>query len=1320
MILYLNALIITLDGGFMIRKTVLNAKFRVMIFMTVMFLMLSSLLYSTPLSQNGQLKVIGNQLSNECGQAVQLRGVSSHGLQWYGLASCMDYCCATESAIQYLANTAGIDIFRIAVYPDDDPTFGYISNPSGFTAQVNNLVQICEQNGIYALIDWHVMGESNPLVNLTYAQQFWSDMATAHKDRKNVIYEICNEPNYTNGDGSWTNIRTYANTIIPLIRAIDPDSVIIVGTPNWSQLGSDVVNNKLSYSNIMYTFHFYAATHDTSMLTPYINQLPIFVTEWGTTEASGAGGTNNTRADEFINIMAGNTGGPKISWCAWSWSEAPETSGMLNVGACTSENWTSLKPTGSYVMGKISSPADSFGTCSVPTPTPTSNGLTPIPTETIPATDLRLDSMTDGDDTSNICTYWYSYDDSNDCTDKDCVANPHGNSQIVPWSKDHWEDLGLPVQKFYMQQPGRNGAGDYAARITGVVTTTFLYGFTGLGLPLVEPEGPVNISTATGISFWCKSSQSRDFRLKINSPQAFGGKLDEDMYGYVFTAGTSWQKVTVDFSSLLFSQEGWGDKTVTKTMALSAVDTIQWQTEGQTGAPYNYDLWIDDVVLLNAPAALKTVAAGGCSPPTNTPTWDPLQPTFTKTPTPAYEMRVNCGGAQYTDGAGKIWQADKAFTTGSWGYEGGGGVADNSANGVAGTTDDTLYQFERWGSPFYRFTLPNGTYQVTLKFAEMYFTGTGSRIFDVLIEGVTVVDNLDIVAAVGAKTAHDVTVIVTVTDGRLDITSSATVDGALFNAISIMGYSSPVNTPTYTHTATYSRTFTRTYTRTATRTATSTATRTITRTSTPVITLTNTATNTLIATRTVTVTNTAVQTFTFTRTATQTVTRTQQPNTATNTVTRTLSATPTNSGTITTTITPTVTVTLTSTDSPTPTATTGAYLTAVINVSPDTVNTGDTITVIMQVENTGTGAASDVLPSGLVPSGTGSVTLVLAPSIAVTIPAGATASFTWIYTAASQGVVTLQASAGGIDSVGTWPVTSGVVTSNNLAIGVPLPTNTQTYTFTDTATNTPTFTHTFTATDTATDMPTQTYTNTPTDTTTDIPTETSTHTPSYTSTHTATDMPTGANTHTLTNTPAVTATHTDTATNTPTDIPAETFTHTSTYSATNTFTRTYTSTNTPTHTNTNAWTSTNTPVDTSTYTHTPTNTPENTATYTNTPENTFTPTPTLTPAGSKDLEIKDEFVFPNPYNPNLGLPFRIRASFTGGHSSVSIKVYTQSLRCVKEFTFAGSAWPGIRTMEVPAPVLLNLASGSYYFVITAEDKTGKKSASGISSLIILK
>ena len=1202
-------------------------------------------IFSSPLSVNGQLHVSGLQLVNECGSPVQLRGISSHGLQWYGLISCMDFCCISASALDYIANNIGADVFRIACYPAEN---GYMSNPSGFTQQVNNIVQMCEDRGIYAVIDWHILSDGNPNTNIIYARTFWESMALAHKDRRNVIYEICNEPNGV----SWSQVVTYANDIIPRIRAIDPDAVIVVGTPNWSQLGAEVVSNKLTFSNIMYAFHFYAATHDTSMLTNYIGQLPIFVTEWAATEASGAGGTNYTRADSYISIMGGaNTAGVKLSWCAWSWSEAPETSGMLNPGTCDAANWSSYKPTGSYVVGKVSNPADAFTPCAIATNTPTP---AIVPTEVVPATDLRLDNMADGNYVSNICSNWYSYDDSNDCTDKNCVANPHGNSQIVPWSKDHWQDLGLPVQNFFMSQPGRNGGSDFAARITGVVTTTFLYGFAGLGFPLVEPEGPVNISTATGLSFWCKSNQSRTFRLKINAPQAFAGRLDEDMYGYVFTATTSWQKVSIDFSSVLFSQEGWGNTLVTRAMALAKVDTIQWQTQGQTGAPYTFDLWVDDVVLINAPAALKTVAASGCVPPTNTPTWDPMIPTYTFTPTPAYEMRVNAGGtADYTDGAGKVWYTDKAFVAGSWGYEGGGGVAANPGVPVAGTTDDTLYQSERWGNPTYRFTVPNGSYQVTLRLAEMYFTATNMRIFDIVVEGTIAVDNLDLVAIAGAKTARDVTVIVNVTDGRLDITSSGTVDGALINAIAVLGYSPPANTPTRTATRANTNTFTRTATRTFTRT----------------ITLTNTPQSS--------VTNTPVNTSTFTRTATRTATTAATlTNTPTliNTDTRTSTALPTGTSTsvntATFTRTATNTITMTATGSNTP------YYSPTFTATPSSTRTPSftrtaTATFTVTLSNTASPTISQTW-TGTPPTSTHSPTITQTAVDTATPSVTVTSSATQADTATNTPVNT---------ATFTWtqsPVSTATYTATTGPSSTNTPVNTATYTQTTGPSPTDTPVNTVTYTQTTGPSPTDTPVNTVTYTTTTGPS--STNTPVNTATYTTTAGPSSTQTpaNTATSNPTMAPSATDTPANTHTAIPTATYTHTNTY----------------TQTPTASYTPTNVPAD--------------------------TPTQTPVPVDAENFEITDTLIYPNPYNPELGMNLTISTEFSRKHGNVKVRFYTPALRCIRTYDFPASPWAGKRALNIPASGLEGLANGCYYYVITAEDEEGKKAKSKIPSLIILK
>ena len=137
---------------------------------------------------------------------------------------------------------------------------------------------------------------------------------------------------------------------------------------------------------------------------------------------------------------------------------------------------------------------------------------------------------------------------------------------------------------------------------------------------------------------------------------------------------------------------------------------------------------------------------------------------------------------------------------------------------IANTVDDTLYQSERYWNASgggYRFDVPNGQYQVDLKFAEIYQTAAGRRVFDVVIEGVTVVSNLDIFARVGKNVALDLSYATTVSDGRLDVTFTMKTDTPKVNAIHVMPLG-PQNTATPTATPTMTPTRTTTPTRTAT------------------------------------------------------------------------------------------------------------------------------------------------------------------------------------------------------------------------------------------------------------------------------------------------------------------------------------------------------------------------------------------------------------------------------------------------------------------------------------------------------------------------
>jgi hypothetical protein len=303
----------------------------------------------SPVAINGKLKVVGTNLTNECGVPVQLRGMSSHGLQWYGG-------CVNSSSLDALTNTWGIDIFRLAMYVDEG---GYLTNPSGWKSQIDGYVDLCAARGIYCIIDWHILTPGDPNAHTTESLDFWSYMATKHGSKKHVLYEICNEPNGV----SWGTVKNYATQVVGKIRAIDPSTIIIIGTPSYSQDVDVASFDKVVGTNLMYTLHFYSASHFQSFRdkanTAISNGAAIFVTEWGTSQASGTGTINLTEADNWMSWMITN----KISWCNWSFSDNSGTSSALNGGSCGSSGWNSLTQSGTYVKGKLTGTPHSFPPC---------------------------------------------------------------------------------------------------------------------------------------------------------------------------------------------------------------------------------------------------------------------------------------------------------------------------------------------------------------------------------------------------------------------------------------------------------------------------------------------------------------------------------------------------------------------------------------------------------------------------------------------------------------------------------------------------------------------------------------------------------------------------------------------------------------------------------------------------------------------------------------------------------------------------------------------------------------------------------------------
>lgn len=271
----------------------------------------------SPVFNHGKLRVNGLNLLDEKGAFIQLKGISSHGIQWYGEF-------VNEPNIDYLIKDFGINVFRVSMYTAEE---GYLTNES-LKEKVVNAVNICERLGIYVIIDWHMLLDNNPNMYIKESEEFFNEMSTLFAKKKHVLYEICNEPN--GDDVTWEkDIKPYANTIIPVIRKNDPKSIILVGNSTWSSDVHIAAKDPLDFPNIMYTFHFYAGSHGKEYMEKVIKAqklgAPVFVSEWGVTKASGDEGVFEKESTEWINFLDKNG----ISHINWSLSNKSEDCALL-------------------------------------------------------------------------------------------------------------------------------------------------------------------------------------------------------------------------------------------------------------------------------------------------------------------------------------------------------------------------------------------------------------------------------------------------------------------------------------------------------------------------------------------------------------------------------------------------------------------------------------------------------------------------------------------------------------------------------------------------------------------------------------------------------------------------------------------------------------------------------------------------------------------------------------------------------------------------------------------------------------------------------
>ncbi|CAA9333236.1 MAG: GH5_2 / GH5 / CBM13 / GH5_35 [uncultured Cytophagales bacterium] len=292
----------------------------------------------TVVDQYGQLRVLGNRIVDKNGNPVQLRGMSLYWSQWIGKFYNAD-------AVRWLRDDWRCTVVRAAMAVDNG---GYATNP----AEKNKVIAVVDAAislGIYVIIDFHVHEAQNYQAQ---ARTFFAEMAQRYGNRPNVIYEIWNEPL----DVSWAGvIKPYHQSIVSTIRQYDPDNIIVCGTRFYSQEVEEAALNPVTGSNIAYTLHYYAATHKQWLRDAAQRALnrgvALFVTEYGTTEASGNGFVDEAETRAWWAFLDQN----KVSHANWSVADISESSAALQPGASAYGGWTSsqIKPSGQLVRNEL-------------------------------------------------------------------------------------------------------------------------------------------------------------------------------------------------------------------------------------------------------------------------------------------------------------------------------------------------------------------------------------------------------------------------------------------------------------------------------------------------------------------------------------------------------------------------------------------------------------------------------------------------------------------------------------------------------------------------------------------------------------------------------------------------------------------------------------------------------------------------------------------------------------------------------------------------------------------------------------------------------
>jgi endoglucanase len=288
---------------------------------------------------HGQLSVKGTQLVDKNQTPIVLRGVS---FGWHSMWPRF----YNEKAVAWLKKDFDCTIVRAAMGIEIGE-HSYNKETQFSKDKIESVIKGAIKSDIYVIVDWHSHN-----INLNEAVAYFDEISKKYGKYPNVIYEVFNEPDYE----TWPEVKEYSEKVIKAIRANDPDNIILVGCPKWDQdVNLPAADPIKGYDNLMYTMHFYAATHQKELRDrtdeALKSGLPIFISESAGMEATGDGPLDRKAWQEYIDWMETR----KLSWITWSISDKDETCSMLKKSASSEGRWKEedLKESGLLVRNYL-------------------------------------------------------------------------------------------------------------------------------------------------------------------------------------------------------------------------------------------------------------------------------------------------------------------------------------------------------------------------------------------------------------------------------------------------------------------------------------------------------------------------------------------------------------------------------------------------------------------------------------------------------------------------------------------------------------------------------------------------------------------------------------------------------------------------------------------------------------------------------------------------------------------------------------------------------------------------------------------------------